>query len=152
MSIGPESRHMASGRVVVIAGFEAVLGAASVVVGLGPLLQPSSPSELLWIGGLAIGLGAVLLAGAAALGLRLRHARRLGIAGALASIAVGLLATSLAVASLDACEVSHTQPSACQAIVGSIGLVGGVIGAVGVAAVVVLRRAHAAAFRRSRKR
>jgi hypothetical protein len=152
VAIGPESRHMASGRVVVIAAFEAVLGAASVVVGLGPLLQPAAADELVWIGGAAIGLGAVLLTGAAGLALRLRYARGFGIAGALAAIAIGALVAGLAVASLDACAPSHPQPTACQALVGSIGFLGGVTGALGIIALGVLRRAHAAAFRRSRRR
>ena len=38
MAIGPEARRMASGRIVVVAGVIGTLGAAAIVLGIGPIL------------------------------------------------------------------------------------------------------------------
>ena len=142
---------MASGRIVVIATFEGVLGLASTLIGLGPVVEPADPEARI-LGGTAILLGAFLLTGAAALGLRIPHARRLGIVGAVAAAIIGLLLAGLAIASLDACGISQLQTMPCLALIGGIGLMGIAISALGLASMIILGRARSEAFRRRRHR
>lgn len=151
MAIGTESHSMASGRIVVIAVGEGLLGAISLLVGIGPQLQESDVATRL-VGGLALLLGAVLLTGGFALSLRLRHARTLGMMAAASAIMVGAMVAVAATGSFGECPADRSGEFACQALVGGFAVLGAAISVLGTAAAVVLRRARPAAFRRHRRR
>lgn len=150
MSIGPDSRRMASGRVVVVTGLLGVVGAAAVVIGLGPILQPSEPMERVLAVG-AIALGTVMIIAALALAIRRGPSRQLGIAGGWAMLAMGLTVAVLSAASLGTCEGRASQVVACQIVIATISVVGISIAVAGGASVAVIRRARPVAPRGRRR-
>jgi hypothetical protein len=149
VAIGPEARRAASGRIVVVATLQGTLGAASLVVGLGPRVSGAPPMTQA-VGLASIVLGTILIIGAVALGLRTRHARLLGLAGAIATVLVGLLVFAAALASEDDCVRSNGPSSACALLLGAVEVAGLSVTAAGLASAVVIHRARPQAFRRHR--
>jgi hypothetical protein len=151
MAIGPESRRMASGRIVVVAVVQGALGTAAVLVGLGPLMQPAEPVEEA-VAVVAIGLGCVSIVAGITLGLRLRAARGLGIAGGVATVLLGLILAELTRSSLEDCQTRGEAAGPCIGVLAAVGVLSAAIVAVGIAAIIVIRRAHPGAFRRHGRR
>ena len=147
MAIGPDSRRMASGRIVVIAIGDILLGAMSTLVGIGPQVE-GAEIETRVAGAVALLLGSVLMIAGIALGLRVRHAQKLGAAGAAAAVLVGAMVTVLALDSFGACTADGAAPTACQALVGSVVVVGISICVLGLTSGVIIRRSPRDAFRR----
>lgn len=142
---------MASGRIVVVAGLQGAIGAASAVVGLGPLLEQAELGErAVGLGGIA--LGTVMVLAALSLGLRRGPARALGLAGALSMVTLGFLVVLLSATSLGTCDARNDQEMACRVVIAAISVVGVAIAATGAASVVILRRARLDAFRRHLRR
>lgn len=151
MAIGPEARRMASGRIVVVAGVIGTLGAAAIVLGMGPILVGAQRVER-EIGIAAVALGCVMLVAGGSLALRRGPARLLGIAGGVAGAALGAVIVIAATVSLGRCADAVDRAEACSVLVGGTGIAGLAIATVGVASAVIVSRARPDALRRRRAR
>ncbi len=148
MAIGPEARRAVSGRIVVVAGFYGVLGTASIVVGLGPLIMLADVmSRVLALG--AITGGTTLVVGSAGLFSKRRWSRRFAILGGSAAISLGLVTIALASDALVSCG-SMPAPQDCIAVTLGLALIGLTITVCGIGSVAIIRRARPGAFRRRR--
>ncbi|HEX2766261.1 MAG TPA: hypothetical protein VHR55_06470 [Candidatus Limnocylindria bacterium] len=150
MAIGPEARRAASGRIVVVAGLLGACGATTLILGAGPMLVPAGPLERA-IGVAAMALGGVMLLAGAALGLRLRAARILGIAGGASLAVIGVAIVVAASATLPGCGGSSERAIACVTLVGGTGVAGVGLVAAGVASAYVVSRARPEFLRRPRR-
>lgn len=149
MAIGPDARHSASGRIVVITAAQATIGVLAAVMGLGPWIDAAAwPERVIGTGGL-IG-GAVLLASAALLTLRRGPTRTVGVIGGLTMGAIGLAVTLLAISSYEACS-STERATACYAVIGVLNVVGLVVTVLGGVSVTIIRRAPRSALHRARR-
>ena len=144
MAIGPEATHMASGRIVVVAGFYGLLGSGGVVLGLGPLLRPADATTRA-IGFGVVAAGLVLLIGAVGLVLRRGWARRAGVIAGWSAIGLGLLIAALGLTALEGCAGS--EAGGCTILVGGLSIIGLVIAGSGIASVTIVRRARLSVFR-----
>lgn len=149
VAIGPDSRNMASGRVVVIAVLDGALGVMAIVGGIGPQVTSSEP-PVREVGLLGIAMGLALVAAGITLALRTPFARTCGAVGGIVATLLGFLVVGLSLASFGECAPANG--GACELVVGGIAVVGGAIAAFGVASTRVVSGAPAAAFRRDRKR
>lgn len=147
MAIGPQSRDAASGRLVVIAALHGIVGAASMVLAAGPFLEQAGTTERILAGVVAL-LGTVMLIGALSVGLRIGPARTLGVAGALAMTAQGLILLLLATLSLSRCGDRAADATGCYLVVGAFVLAGLAIAGLGIGSAVVIRRARQRALGR----
>lgn len=150
MAVGPDARRMASGRMVVVGGLDATMGAAAVALGLGPLIERAEPGTQL-VGAAAIALGVVLLLAGGALLFRRGPVRLLGRLGGVAAMALGLVILVAAASSIGDCSAS-SNAAGCLVLLGVSGMLGVVAVTAGLAGLVVVSRAHAQALRRPGRR
>ena len=119
-------------------------------MGLGPLVDGATLQErTLGTGGLL--LGTILLVCAVALASRRGSTRRYGVIGGYAMAAIGVTVTLLAITSYGACTTQETTLP-CYTLIAGINMVGVGVFLIGILSVVVIRRAPASAFRRTRRR
>lgn len=146
MGIGPEARRAASGRIVVVAGLFVTLGAATTILGAGPIILSSEPGAR-QIGVASVALGCLLIVAAACLGLRRGPARLLGVVGGMAATVIGAFVIIAGAMSADTCH-SGAGGTACALTIGGIVMAG--IGVVvgGVASAIVVNQAPREALRR----
>jgi len=150
VAIGPRARYEASGRVVVVATLQGVIGFASAVVGLGPLIGGGGPAERV-VGGIGMVFGAVMMVAALVVGLRLGPARTAGLLGGVVTCALGVLIVVLAWESVGACHAPGRSPQPCYVVVGGVAVAGFTVAGVGAASVSIVRRSRPEAFRRGRR-
>ena len=138
MTIGPDSAHIAPGRIVVTSAYFLTLGTLAIVAGIGPLVVPSTVDAML-IGMLACACGAMLLVGGVSLLVRSRAGRRIAIAASRAALALTILGVILGSATFIG-AISPQPVELASAVAGAIVVFGSLIN--GLVAMASLRAVH----------
>jgi len=152
MAIGPSAAHMASGGVVVVATFYAMLGLTALVLGLGPILIEADPVPRV-IGAGSVLAGVFLGMAAAALLLRWRSSRWMGVAAGGVSIALGaMLAGAMILTIGDGCRPAGSSgPDRCGLMDAAIAVAAAAVSVAGVASIRIIGRTRRTYFKGRRR-
>jgi hypothetical protein len=144
VAIGPEAARRKSGRIVVLAAQNTVIGALAVLLGSGPGLTGADwPAQVL--GGAAVIAGLTMLVAATGLIRRRPWGRAAGISGGYACAALGALI--LALAAYELARGCPARRSGCGAEPFVASLVSVALIGAGAVGVVVVKRARLSYFR-----